>query len=356
MSRRGRGEGSVTRRADGRWMYRWTETDGKRRTGYAPTQADAVTALRDALTWASEGVPTIESADTFKAVAERWRKTATTRRGISAGTLGTYSSVLRIQVYPLIGERRMRELKPSHIAEVLMSMEAAGLSASYRSNALKAMSNVCKMAQADELIRRNPCRAVKTPAPDRPSKTVPTREQVTAMIAAAPDARTRALIVVLAFTGLRISEALSLRWADWDGAGTLRIHDTKGGKPRAVPVPETLAAELRIWRRAQAAERIAAVWWDTDIDWILSNEIGRKWDSAGARKRFRPVAEKECPGATPHSMRHATATLLLEQGVPMRVVSEVLGHSSTRITADTYSHVTARLLTEAGDAIQAALG
>ncbi len=66
-----------------------------------------------------------------------------------------------------------------------------------------------------------------------------------------------------------------------------------------------------------------------------------------ARKRFRLIAngdpEKKregiCPGATPHSLRHAPATILLEEGVPMRVVSELFGHSSRRITEDVYSHV-----------------
>lgn len=54
-------------------------------------------------------------------------------------------------------------------------------------------------------------------------------------------------------------------------------------------------------------------------------------------------------------MRHATATILLEEGVPMRVVSELLGHSSTRITEDVYSHVTARLAEESAKALDRAL-
>jgi integrase len=63
-----------------------------------------------------------------------------------------------------------------------------------------------------------------------------------------------------------------------------------------------------------------------------------------------------CPGATPHSLRRAAATILLEEGVPMKVVSELLGHSSPKVTAQTYSYVTARLVAEAGAAIARALG
>ena len=74
------------------------------------------------------------------------------------------------------------------------------------------------------------------------------------------------------------------------------------------------------------------------------------------KKFFKPLVDEVCPGVTPHSLRHAFATLLLEEGVPMRVVSDQMGHTSTRITQEVYSHVTARLQHEAGAAIERALG
>jgi integrase len=251
----------------------------------------------------------------------------------------------------------MRDLKPSHVADVMARMDALGLSASYRHVVHKAISGVCEMAVADGLMRANPTRKVKAPRPERSTKVVPTREQVAKMIEeAATEPRARALIVVLAYTGQRISEAHSLWWSDWDGAGTLRVLDTKGHRPRAVPVTATLAEELKAWRKVQTAERVASVWWG-EGDYILSTPIGTRWDPSNARKKaFRPVADKVCPGATPHSLRHAAATLLLEEGVPMRVVAELLGHADTRTTAQVYSHVTARLVADAGAAIERALG
>lgn len=239
----------------------------------------------------------------------------------------------------------------------MVAMDDKGLSATYRNITLKAISAVCREAVDDGALRVNPTLKVKAPRPTKAAKVVPTREQVTKMIEATTDARARALLVVLAHTGLRIGEALSLRWADWNEAtGTLSVLDTKGDRPRAVPVTATLAAELRVWRKAQTEERLASVWWDEEADLILSTSIGTAWDASNARRKaFRPVAEKVCPGATPHSLRHATATLLLEEGVPMKVVSELLGHANTATTAEIYSHVTARLVAEAGTAIERAL-
>ena len=129
-------------------------------------------------------------------------------------------------------------------------------------------------------------------------------------------------------------------------------------------MPQSLAAELRAWRKVQAEERLSAVWWDADHDWIVTTSVGTRWHDANASRDFRALADGDpeqgrppiCPGVSPHGLRHAAATILLEQGVPMKVVSELLGHASTRTTAETYSHVTARLVTEAGAALEQALG
>lgn len=365
--RRGNHEGSISQRGDGRFMYRWTDQTGRRRTGYAKTRPEAVKALREALERVENGEAPVESPESFQVVAERWRQTAKVRQGIKTNSLATYSSALRLHAYPVIGSVRMRDLKPSHIAQVLARMEDLGLSASYRHVVHKAISGVCEMAVVDELMRTNPARKISAPKGVPTTKVVPDRAQVLALIEAAPNERIRTFIVVLAYTGLRISEALSLRWSDWQG-DTLRAMTTKGDKPRAIPVAPALAEQLKRWRKDQAAEQLASPWWDTDHDWILSTAIGTQWDGSNARKQFRSLCEGDpdnpdpakqrpaiCPGATPHSLRHATATILLEQGVPMKVVSELLGHADMRTTSEIYSHVTARLLTEAATALGDAL-
>ncbi len=180
------------------------------------------------------------------------------------------------------------------------------------------------MAIDDELVLGNPTLAVRAPRGGHQPKVVPTRAQVLAMINQAPDPRMRAFVCVLACSGLRIAETPGLRWQDWDDAGTMRVMTPKGGRPRAVPVPEKLQAKLKSWRTAQRGEQLASSRWDTEHDWILSTEIGTGGDAHNARTRFRALVDGNpdagvagiCPGATPHSMRHATATILLEEGVP----------------------------------------
>lgn len=367
MTRRGDGEGSVRKMPDRElWQYRWTEVvNGQRvrRVKYAKSKAEAVAALRQATGRVEAGQPGLDSSSPFRVVAEQWRRTAGVTQGVGTRSMATYSGVLRLHVYPVIGALPIKDVRPSHVAAVMSRMAGKGLSRSYQHQAHKVIAGVFRLAIADELVIRNPTTAVKAPRGGHRPKVVPTRAQVLTLLEEAPDARMRAFVAVLAYSGLRIGEALALHWSDWsDATATLHVMTTKGSRPRAIPVPEALRAELVAWRKAQTAERLASFWWDTEGDWILSTEVGTQWDPHNARKRFRQIVNGDpergvagiCPGATPHSLRHATATVLLEQGVPMRVVSELLGHSSTRTTEDVYSHVTARLTAAAAAALDEA--
>jgi integrase len=169
--------------------------------------------------------------------------------------------------------------------------------------------------------------------------------------------RLRAFLVIAAHTGLRISEVLSLQWSSINVSTRSISVIGKGGKLRAVFLTPTLQKELDTWRRQQAKQRLASRWWDTEHERIITTEIGTKMDPLyWRRKHFKPLTDRIAPGATPHSLMHAFATIMLEEGVPLRVVSEQMSHSSTRITEQVYSHVTARLQREAGAAVERVLG
>ncbi|MCB0920037.1 MAG: tyrosine-type recombinase/integrase [Actinobacteria bacterium] len=294
---------------------------------------------------------------TYSAWVEHWKTYTLKLSGLDPKSQRVYIDVLDLHVIPVIGETGLGDVRATHVEMVLSKMADKGLSPSYRHQAWKAMSKSLKIARRDDLIARNPMDGVAVPRGGQKDPVVPTREQVLALIAAAPDARMRAFIATLAYTGTRISEALSIQWADVDlEANRIRILKAKGGKPRAVPITAGLRVELVAWRKAQNAQHLASPVWLEGSDWVLASDHGTQWDAHNARKLFRPIAKDICPGLTPHGLRHATATMLLEEGVPMKVVSELLGHSSTRITSDLYSHVTDRLVKEAGDALDRALG
>ncbi len=161
-------------------------------------------------------------------------------------------------------------------------------------------------------------------------------------------------------TGLRRGEALGLRWSDVDldagrlvvtrqlkrEGGTLVTADTKTARIRraldlSAPMVEALRA-LRAHRARQAAERLAlgAAW--RDSGYVFTTSLGTPVDPRNCYREFRGICEDAGLGRWhPHELRHSAASLMLAQGVKPQDVSELLGHSLIRMTADVYGHVLA---------------
>lgn len=130
--------------------------------------------------------------------------------------------------------------------------------------------------------------------------------------------------------GLRIGEAVSLQPAHIDKhQRTLRIIG-KGNKQRLVPIPE---AVLHLLRQAWLRHRNA--------HWVFALQAtGSPLHVRTLREAFNAACQDSgIEGFTPHSLRHAYATRLLEKGVELRVVQILLGHSDIH-TTEVYTHLT----------------
>jgi len=137
--------------------------------------------------------------------------------------------------------------------------------------------------------------------------------------------------------------------------GEWEFRKPKGRKTRPVPIPKPLIPLLKAHKAAQSAERLAAgsAWEDWDL--VFCRSDGRPIDPRddwGAWQTLLKAAG--VPPARLHDARHTAATLLLEQGVDIRVVQEILGHSSLAVTKR-YTHVTSRLAVDAADRMGKAL-
>jgi len=111
-----------------------------------------------------------------------------------------------------------------------------------------------------------------------------------------------------------------------------------------MPLPPAVVEALRGWRKVQAAEQLRAgtSWAGGGTAWIFSTATGRALDRRSASRSYERAlrsAGVEFP-ARFHLLRHSVASAMLAHGaVSMRTASEILGHASTRMTADTYAHV-----------------
>jgi integrase/recombinase XerD len=173
------------------------------------------------------------------------------------------------------------------------------------------------------------------------------------LLLAAPDSETllgfrdRTLLELLYSSGLRVSELISLKEASLQLEERLIKVIGKGRKERIVPVGRVATAMLieylAVIRPALAAKSKNPVPAET----IFLNKYGESLSDRGVRYLFQKyisqVSHKE--DITPHSLRHSFATHLLERGADLRVVQELLGHTSIS-TTQIYTHVTKEMLRE----------
>lgn len=168
-------------------------------------------------------------------------------------------------------------------------------------------------------------------------------------------------------TALRPGEYLALRWEDVDLAGatlTVRRVMLPGGiigepktsqSRRTVTLTAPTVAALREHKREQAAERLAAgdQWQDDRL--VFCTALGKPLDHNNpVHYHFKPLlVAAELPAIRLYDLRHTGATLLLQAGVPLKIVSERPGHASIVLTADVYSHVSSTMQAEAAERLGA---
>jgi integrase len=235
---------------------------------------------------------------------------------------------------------------------------------------LRAMLNA---AVRQRLIPWNPCAGVELRDAPRPVAQVWGPEQAGEFLEATAGHRLHIAWRLVLLSGVRRGE-LGLQWEDIDAdAGYLRIRRTMlelGGKvivdtpkSRASARDVSLDAEtvrlLREHRKAQLAERLAA---GSAYEpgpgggWVICDEIGRPYRPDLISARFRQAARAAgLPVIKLHEGRHTAATLALEAGVDVKVVSAQLGHSTTAITADIYQHVRRARAHDAAEKVAALL-
>jgi integrase len=369
--------GQIIPKGDKKWLVRvFDGRDGTGKRRYVSElvhggKKDADKALTRLLAQKDAGTLGVKPKSTVGEYLDAWLET-TVKPSVRDRTYNDYVSVLKTYVRPYLATARLSALTPVEVRGWLVKLRDKGLGSRTIRKAHEVLRNALEQAVSDRLIRENPARSrlVKKALPQKEqTKPVVVRtEQVGAFLEAVEGHRLSALFVVQIFSGLRPSEALALRWSDVRGntiSVTRALVDQNRGKPlhfappksktsrRAVIVPDVVTRALAAHRKRQAAERLeAGESWD-DGDLIFCNEIGQPLRQGHVRRHFAVLSKAAGlpEGLRPYGLRHTCATLLLERGVPLKVVSERLGHSSIALTADTYSHVTPSMQQQASDAL-----
>ena len=210
------------------------------------------------------------------------------------------------------------------------------------------LSSALSKAKGEGLIKVNPAAEATLPRVPKPKITVLTQEQLDALLEAAKGTRFYALLYVLAYTGLRLGEALALKWEDVDlDRGVLFIvGETKTEESvRAVGLDDDTVAVLRRHKKEQEwLKRMEGPRYENQ-GLVFTTERGTSPSPSNLRNRYLyPLCEKAgVPRVNFHALRHTHASLLLTANVHPKIVSERLGHASIETTADRYQHLSPTL-------------
>ena len=368
-ARRGNAEGSIYKRGDGRWAAAISLGGGRRRAFYGRTRGAVQEKLKAARRTIDDGLPLSSDRQTFAKFANRWLDDVA-RVTVKAKTFLFYESILRLHIMPAIGTRPLSRVAPQDLQALYTRKLEQGLSPQTVGHIHRVTHRVLQDAVRWGLVARNVCDAVKPPRAPRREMSALTPEEARKLLASAAGDPLEALYALALTTGMRQGEILSLKWSDFDAdTGRLTVQRTvlyisgQGsieGEPKSdrgrrnILLTPLAVAALRAHRALQAEERIRAVAWE-DNDLIFCNAVGRHIRASNLlRRSFRPLlARAGLPAIRFHDLRHTAATLLLLQGVHVKVVSEMLGHSSVSLTLDVYSHVLPSMQSDAAAKMEA---
>lgn len=292
---------------------------------------------------------------------QQWLDTRTNQR---SSTLDSYRRIVRLYVlaYP-IAHTRLQALAPTMLSEHWRKVSETGSQKGgpVSPRTVRYAHSVVRKAVNDavgEHLQAAPAWAkVQLPrqaSSDGGDPEAWSPDELRTFLEATESDRLAPLWVLMAHTGMRRGEALALRWEDMDlDAGDVRVaravsdvgsgpvYDApKNGEARTVHAPRAARQALRDWRKAQAADQLAAgaAWLDS-AGLVFTMPDGRPVAPSYASKAFsRAVAATGVPPLTLHGLRHTAATLLLRDGASVHLVARMLGHKDPSITLQVYSH------------------
>jgi integrase len=295
--------------------------------------------------------------EVFKVYAERW----VTSQIFAPGTRAAVESRLRNHAYPVLGTKTLAAIRPSTIQAWAKSLSK--LAPTTQHVIYGHVQAIFSAAVDDQLIARNPCKApsVTKPRKRSPRVAVWPRERVPQMAATLPQ-RYQVVVPIGAGLGLRQGEIFGLAVEDVDflrrevtirrqvsSASSRQVFaPPKYGKTRTVPLAPSVAEEIAAHLARHPAIKVTLPWIEPDGPAVTvqlichtrerkainRNYFNTIWHAALRRIEVEPSRQNGC-----HALRHFFASVLLDAGESIKVVSEHLGHADPGFTLRTYTHV-----------------
>ena len=357
----------LPRTGETRWLVDYRDQGGKRRAKQFDPKAEAVA---DATTVRGElavGTHVADSASVTVAVAADIWLAACEANGLEEATTRAYRNHVRSHIVPLLGSTRLSRLT-APVAQDFVERLAKDRKRPTVIKVTTSLKSIVSEAVRRGLAATNPVREVRLPGSSRDEEPAefPAADEIKLLLEGATG-DLRPLIHTFIFTGMRPSEVRGLTWENVDFKEAViyvrqradRLNQlgrpkSKAGR-RSIPMGPHLLALLRKWKIAQPKEQ-------RDNGLVFPDRAGDVEDHTSIYRRFGAV-QLACGIAEPrlgedgkplidadgkpvfrqkyglHAMRHACASVLIAQGWQPKRIQVFMGHSSIKLTFDTYAHL-----------------
>ena len=282
---------------------------------------------------------------------QSWLKTCR-RNGLERSTMKAYGSHVNIHIEPRIGHLLLTGLSRSEIREFRDGLLDDGISHALAKKIMVSLRAILSEAVEREWLDHNVATEVKLKRRSRSEadvRVIPTKAEIRIILDKAPESH-RAMFVTAIFTGMRISELRGLTWESVDlenrfirvrqradEFGQIGLPKSRAGT-RNIPMAPLVCQTLKDWKMNSPVNNIGLV---------FPNSVGKVQNYANIYNRaFKPmlvengiVDESGKAKFAIHALRHAAASLFIEQGWNPKKIQTILGHASITMTMDVYGHL-----------------
>src|SRR5919107_4304262 len=352
----------ITKRKDGLFqgMYTAQTPDGpKRQYIYGRKYGDVQRKLAEAMGDAAKGIYFDDENQTVAQYMERWLEDSA-RGDLGHRAYHNYKLQISRHISPAFGTLKLSKLTAAHIQSLYAAKLRDGLKPASVRYIHAVLHRALGQAVRFNLIAVNPASSVDPPKIRQDEITPLDAEQTRTLLDAAKSDTHEPLYVLSLTTGLRMGEALGLKWSDIDldrgtlrvnrqlqrirrdgeKSGTLEFSEPKNASRRTLDLPQRAVEALRSHRKEQMEEQLRAgsEWQDNGL--VFVSIKGTPLDAQNiVNRHFKPLLKRAgLPVIRWHDLRHTCATLLLGRSVHPKLVQHLLGHASITMTLDRYSH------------------
>lgn len=342
------------------WQADYKDPAGKRRSKQFDLKRDAEAFLAKTQHEVGQGTHIADSASiTVSEAAKMWQERAA-NDGLERSTLDQYRQHVDYHIVPRIGAVKLNKMTAPAV-QAFADALGKDVSRPMLKKVLVSLSSIFAEAQRRGKAGTNPVKAVKVRTSKRDVKEIemPTKDELRAILAATPD-KHKPFIYTAAFSGLRSSELRGLTWDDVDlRTKTINVRrradrynkisfPKSAAGTRAIPMPPVVVGLLTAWKEKcpvgelnlvfptglgnveNHGNLLNRIFWPIQIAAGVTRDTGKK-DEDG-----KPVMDAKY---SLHALRHAAASLFIDQGWKPKKIQDVMGHATITITMDTYGYL-----------------